>query len=128
MHKLFNVSTKAAIFNSNKDKVIVIYMGEIDDHGLPGGHIEENETPDQAIARELLEECGIVPSDLRHADFFVHSGGKMVLAYIGSSDAKEFNSQQNELEGKPMWLSREEFMATKIEQNYRDFVLNNWPE
>lgn len=128
MHKLFNVSTKAAIYSVNKDKVIVIYMNEINDHGLPGGHIEENETPDEAMSRELLEECGIVPDNLRHTDFFIHSGGKLVLAYTGSSSALEFKSQQNELEGKPMWLSKDEFVATRVEKSYRDFVLVNWPK
>jgi len=128
MHKIFKVSTKAAIFNANKDKVIAIYINGRDAYGLPGGHIEDDETPDQAMARELLEECGNVSDDLRHADFFIHSEGKLVLAYIGSSSVVEFKSQQNELEGKPMWLSQKEFAATNIDKGYKDFVLNNWPK
>lgn len=32
---------------------------------LPGGGVEDGETPDEAIKRELQEEIGIIPSSLR---------------------------------------------------------------
>lgn len=59
MRKEFKVVTKAAIFNRNKSRVLVIHMERNNDFGLPGGHIEENEDIDDAMQRELQEECGI---------------------------------------------------------------------
>ena len=56
MRKQFRAATKAALFNRDKSRVLVIHMDQNNDWGLPGGHIEENETPDEAITRELLEE------------------------------------------------------------------------
>lgn len=126
MRKQFRVATKAALFNGDRSKVLVIHMDQNSDWGLPGGHIEENETPDEAIARELFEECGVSSDNLKHADFFLHSEGKLILAYIGTANSETLKSQQNELEGKPKWLTRNEFEAITIESWYRDLVLHNW--
>jgi len=49
MKTLFKVSTKAAIFNQDKSKVLVIHMDKINDYGLPGGHIDEGEDIEQAL-------------------------------------------------------------------------------
>ena len=128
MRKLFKVSTKAAIFDLDNKHVLVIHMSQNNDWGLPGGHIEESETPDIAIARELLEECGIIPDSLQSKSFFMHSNGKIILTYIGKISNTNLKSQQNELEGIPKWLSIDEFKTVQIEPNYRKFVLENWPK
>ena len=135
MRKQFNVSTKAAIYNNDFSRVLTIYTnmsmnGEYR-YGLPGGHIEDDESPDQTMARELHEECGIVVNNLRHADFFIHcTGKKLILAYVGSTDIDDIKSQQNEPEGIPKWLTRSEFEAirTPMDENYRKLVLENWPK
>ncbi|MDP3444092.1 MAG: NUDIX hydrolase [Ignavibacteria bacterium] len=128
MRKLFKVSTKAAIFDSTHERILVIHMNHDDDWGLPGGHIEEGETPDIAISRELLEECGIIPDALQSKSFFMHSNGKLILSYIGEVNDTKLKSQQNELEGIPKWISLSEFQTIQIEPNYRNFVLENWPK
>lgn len=128
MHKLFKVSSKAAIFDSTNKNVLVIHMSDIKAWGLPGGHVDDNETPDDAILRELLEECGIKPNSLQRKDFFMHTSGKVVLAYIGKASDTTLNSQQGEAEGIPKWLNLDDFKAIDIDANYRKFVLENWPE
>lgn len=125
MAHLFKVVTKAAIFNKDKSKVLVIHMDYHDDWGLPGGHIEENEDMDDAIRRELFEECGVEPESLKKVDFFYHSNGKIVLAYIGTLKNDDIASKQDNLE-ELKWLSREEFENSTIEPNYRKLVLDNW--
>lgn len=126
MRKEFRVVTKAAIFNNDHTKVLVIHMDKNDDYGLPGGHLEEGEDIDGAIRRELFEECGIKDVSLQKVDFFFHSNGKLVLAYTGISLSDEIASQQEDLEGVPKWLSREEFEQINIELNYKKLVLNHW--
>lgn len=127
MRKEFRVSTKAAIFNEPKTKVVVISMGHDADWGLPGGHIEEDETPDITIARELYEECGVELLNLSHRDFFMHSNGKIILAYSGTAKCEELCSAQNNLEGEPKWLTKVEFEnLSSIEPCYKQFVLGNW--
>lgn len=126
MRKEFRVATKVALFSPDRSKVLVIHMDQNNDWGLPGGHIEENETPDETMLRELHEECGTTSENLRHADFFLHSSGKLILAYIGTAASDDILSQQDGLEGIPKWLTREEFEDIIIELNYRKLVLENW--
>lgn len=126
MRKLFKVVTKAAIFNQDRTKVLVIHMAKNKDYGLPGGHIEENESPDDAMRRELFEECGVELTDMEKIDFFTHSNGKIVLAYTGALKSDVIVSQQDNLEGIPKWLNRKEFEDVVIESNYRKLVLDSW--
>ena len=135
MRNQFFVSTKAAIYSKDLSHVLVIYTDKSLDgvlrYSLPGGHIEDDESPDQAMARELHEECGVVVKNLRHIDFFIHcTGSKLVLAFVGTVDNDDLKSQQDELEGTPKWLSKSEFegIRTPIDENYCKLVLNNWPE
>ncbi len=132
MRKTFEVSTKAAIFSNSLDQVLVIDLSQIkiygkNKHGLPGGHMEENETPDQTIAREIKEECGITATNLKRADFFITNYGKVVLAYIGTANNDNIKSEQDGLEGIPKWVTKSEFEKINIDENYYKFVLENWP-
>src|SRR3989338_2750692 len=43
----------------DKDKVLLIHHKKMDLWLPVGGHIEENETPDEALLREIKEEVGI---------------------------------------------------------------------
>jgi 8-oxo-dGTP pyrophosphatase MutT (NUDIX family) len=126
MHHLFKVVTKAAIYSHDKSKVLVIHMDRINGWGLPGGHIEENEEMDAAMSRELFEECGAEAESLKKVDFFYHSDGKIVLAYVGTLKDDDIASMQGNLEGIPKWLTRQEFEDITIEPNYKKLVLDNW--
>lgn len=126
MAHLFKVVTKAAIYSKDRSKVLVIHMDFENDWGLPGGHIEENEEMDDAMRRELFEECGVEAEFLKKVDFFFHSNGKVVLAYVGTLKNDEIISMQDNKEGIPKWLTREQFENITIEPNYRKLVLDNW--
>jgi len=129
MRKQFNVTTKAAVYSKGLQKVLVIHMDRDDKWGLPGGHMEENETPDEAMARELFEECGVKAVKLERKDFFMHlEWNKLILSYVVEIENDNIKSQQDNLEGIPKWLTKSKFNSIQIDQNYRDFILNNWPK
>jgi len=52
----------AAIFKDNFQKVLIIKRRDTPVWVLPGGGIDENEKPDEAVVREVLEETGLVVS------------------------------------------------------------------
>jgi 8-oxo-dGTP diphosphatase len=69
---------------------------------LPGGKIEEGESPEEAAARELMEEYGleIQPRDLRLVDTFQGPRGQVVrLSYAGA---------------QPNWLGRRDDTGTGL--------------
>ena len=79
----FRVSCKAAIFDPSGELVLVTRYTATKS-GLPGGHVEQGEMPDDTIVRELQEEIGVAPTDLERKDFFVTDKGKVILGYIAT--------------------------------------------
>lgn len=82
---LHHVSAKIAIYSPDYTKVLLTeYLpGE---YGLPGGHLDTGESPEQAILRELVEELSITltPTDLTPRDFWRHPNGKIILGYTAT--------------------------------------------
>ncbi len=123
--QLMRVSCKAALYNTDRTKVLLAEY-EAGRYGLPGGHIEDGETPDVAIRRELQEELGLKDVDLYHGDFLVHDNGKLVLAYVGVVDeAAPLEVQLEEMEGAS-WHAIEDVGLGRVAiSSYRDFILKN---
>jgi len=42
----------------NENKILMVHLGKTDEYKFPGGGIEENETVEEALTREVLEEVG----------------------------------------------------------------------
>jgi 8-oxo-dGTP diphosphatase len=63
-----------------KDKVLLIHHRKLDLWLPVGGHIEENETPDQALLREIKEEVGIDVEILNQSDIPIEGNTKCNLA------------------------------------------------
>jgi len=122
------VSTKVALFSADNTKVLVMEYGR-GGAGLPGGHLEADETPNQAIVREVMEELGAVLPPVAHADFFLRSGdtGDVILGFTGIAPADFTLAPPNPDYENGRWVTREELAALDISPAYQAFVLNNWP-
>lgn len=81
------VSTKAILLSpDNKYVLSMKYFledGTLYRHGLPGGHLESAENPDEAVVREIEEELGVTITNLERFSFTPHKDGKIVLLYKG---------------------------------------------
>ncbi|MFH1427195.1 MAG: NUDIX domain-containing protein [Patescibacteria group bacterium] len=64
----------------HKDKVLLVHHRKLDLWLPLGGHIDKNESPDQALLREIKEEVGIDIEILNKSDLLMEGNIKRNLA------------------------------------------------
>jgi 8-oxo-dGTP pyrophosphatase MutT (NUDIX family) len=95
--------------------------------GLPKGHIEGGETPEQAAMREIEEEtglAGIVPvGGLPTIDWYFHDRGQLVHKichfFLMESDTAETRPQREEGISDCAWLPLDDALRTLTYDNAR---------
>lgn len=115
----------ACIVSGNK--ILLLRHAKLDKWLFPGGHIEKDETPDQAVLREVKEETGLNFKFLHYSPLTqseeeieklavpfhsnVHSVGDhnhQCFYYYGAVDTDEFVGNNESKDMK--WFSREELL------------------
>ena len=124
---LLRVSCKCALFLIDGSRVLLADYGD-HGYGLPGGHIEANETPDEVMQRELFEELGLTSINARRADFFIHPNGKVVLGYVAQiEESTQLKIQLEEIDDA-VWVDVSAIREGAIEvPSYKDFILAHQP-
>lgn len=121
------VSVKLVMYSHDKKRVLV--MRYPTRSGLPGGHLDAKETPDQALERELREELGITVKDFKRVDFFLRGrrGNSVILGYIAIApkDIELDPPRPHKEYGE--WVTPDQLASLNIAENYKTFILDNWP-
>lgn len=80
------------LFTDGQDRILMVVPSYKDYLDIPGGYVENGETPYQAAEREVLEELGIRPTigrllvvDWREDSPEVDGGAKLLLVFDGGS-------------------------------------------
>ena len=71
-----------AIILNDKGHILLIKRSDDGTWSMPGGWVDANETPDEAIRREILEETGLKSAKLNLADVSTRESGSVHLTYI----------------------------------------------
>lgn len=126
-HTLHKVTCKVALYNPAKSKVLVVEYFQ-NDFGLPGGHLEADESPEAAVRRELQEELGLTSTalELKRKDFWIHSMGKIILGFTGCLDEGTLLTiDTNEIRAAH-WFEVDDIRhGKKTTGTYDDFILSN---
>lgn len=118
------VSTKIALLNPAGDKVLLTRLHD-GRFGLPGGHVEGNETPEETIGRELYEELGLAyHGELRKGDFWRDpNGDRILLGFVGAIDEQAQLTLQEEEVTEVYWASIDDFDSGKVATTtYEPFI------
>lgn len=127
------VSVKVALYSSDGQKVLVMKYPHHQDgpyYGLPGGHLEANEMPDQALIRELDEELSIAITEFEKKSFFLRSGnkGSVILAYSAVAPEGLVLKPSRPEKEYAIWMTAAELSGIEnISGEYIAFVTENWP-
>lgn len=88
------------IVTKYQDKWVFVKHRERDTWEIPGGHIENGETPDEAARRELIEETGAIKFDIRpFSDYSVTIGDKKGVSRLYFANIEKIGPlQESEIE------------------------------
>lgn len=123
-----SISAKAAIYSYDGKQVLIMrYQTR---SGLPGGHLERGETPDVAVARELMEELKIAIPNLKRTDFFLRNnkpGTSVILGYTGTAPENlKLEPTHPDVEFGE-WVTRDQVSTIDMNEGYKKLILENWP-
>ena len=123
------VSTKLALYSHDNTSVLLMHYPVKGYYGLPGGHVEPQEDPNDTIRRELLEELTLTVDTLKRTDFFLRGGdhGPIILAFtaIAPIDVSIVPTDPKFEYG--VWIAKADIATIDMSKEYIRFVLENWP-
>lgn len=61
---MFKNKAGAIILSEDKKDILLIYRGKQKDYTFPKGHVEENESLEEAMTREVKEETGLTIKEI----------------------------------------------------------------
>jgi len=124
------VSTKLALYSHDLASVLVMHYPVRGHYGLPGGHVEPREDPNETIRRELLEELTLSVDTLKRTDFFLREGshGPIILAFTAIAPASVSITPTNEKFEYGVWIEKSNISEIDMSPEYKRFVLENWPK
>lgn len=120
-----------AIIESDKDNKIAIVSDNIDVYFFLGGGIKENETNEDALKREVLEETGYSLKDIKLFDkvssyCYSDTNGYMdidAIIYIAKFEEKV--TDPIEKNHKLMWVDPNEY-KDKLFHEYQRYILEKY--
>lgn len=77
------IELAGAILLDKDNKILLMHRNtkDLKQWELPGGKLEENELPEQAVIRELKEELNIIVKPVRYLGFKEFEDNKIILKY-----------------------------------------------
>ncbi len=111
------------------DTVFLLIRDPYENWGLPKGHVEAGETPEQAGIREAAEETGLqvsILAELPTIDWYFRDHGQLVHKfchfYLMESRVGDPNPQMDEGISQCVWLPFDDALRTLTYSNAREVL------
>jgi 8-oxo-dGTP pyrophosphatase MutT (NUDIX family) len=124
-------SAGGVVFRRAGDQPLFLLIRDpYENWGLPKGHLEAGETPEQAALREVGEETGIERLELRAPlgtiDWFFREGPDLIHKYchffLMETDAEATRPQLEEGISECLWLPLDDALRTLTYDNARSVL------
>jgi len=145
---VINHFTATGIVYNQKNEILMIKHNKLKVWLPPGGHIDENELPDDALLREIYEETGIKAKIMpdKQGLSILNEGCRELarpfailleniegdgthnhidLVYLCAAESEELAPQESEVSGIG-WFSLEEFLELDTFENVRKTVISSY--
>lgn len=113
-----NVTSRAIIINN--DKILLMHRRKNGEEYfvLPGGGVEEGETPEEAVKREVYEETGLNSKDIKTAFDVIDADNKLIhLFYIEvGSGTPELTGEEKDKNCENDWYNPEWFSLSILKK------------
>ncbi len=124
------VSAKAALYSDDGQRVLVMRYPRRGATGLPGGHVDKGESPEEAMRREMIEELNLSVGHLERKDFFLSGENqpRIILGFTGVIPTDSIITPSDRTFEYGDWVTIDEFKQIElISPQYVQFVVENWP-
>jgi 8-oxo-dGTP pyrophosphatase MutT (NUDIX family) len=124
---LWPVSVKGVV--GWNDSVVLLH-NERDEWELPGGRLEANETPEQAVQREVIEELGFTVEVIALLDTWVytplsdHLDKKLLIVTFGCSATKPDTLTHSHEHDEVGLFAVDELKGLRLPEGYRRSILS----
>ena len=137
-------SASAYIINPNTKKLLLVKHSDYNKWLQPGGHIEDNETPEEAAVREVYEETGIkttlIGQHFPREDDLIRplgiqcnrkdNGDRMIdIIYVGKPNNPDAPLKVNDESKDIGWFSRHDLDEMPVFPDVKitfDYILRNY--
>lgn len=125
---LHRVCAKVAIYSPDGLSVLVNNIPSLKGHGLPGGHLNANENPLDALKRELFEELVIDDVyDFELKDSWFHEYGKLIIGYVAKRDSLDLPPAPHPQDEFGEWIKIKD-ITNQLIGSYADFIKKHQPK
>jgi ADP-ribose pyrophosphatase YjhB (NUDIX family) len=118
----FTVSAGAVVFDQ-KGQVLLLnhVLRPASGWGVPGGFLQKNEQPQDALKRELCEEAGVEIEDLRLISIRTSKGHVEIIYRCQAKNGAEARAMSSEI-NEAKWFKLDE-LPPEMEQGQRRLII-----